>query len=305
MRKRYYIMFVARDADGELLKVPIPLHYVCMFLVGAIVGMLTITGMAGSYTRMLLKTERFNQLRTEKETLKQNYTKLEKVAQEKEVQVASLGSLASEVSALYGLRAATMRQPAAVDDSSPDRFNDSFYQLATLRTSALSGVATIGISSGMTGGNVTLGDWSRMAAAPTLWPVDGRVTGSFGERIDPFNGEGAFHTGVDISSTFGSTVVAPADGVVRLADSMTGYGRCIVIDHGNGITTLYGHLANFAVMEGQTVHRGETIGYVGQSGRSTGPHLHYEVRIHNVPVNPYKYLRASANQMARFNAQGD
>src|SRR2546423_9713256 len=99
MRKRYYIMFVARDTDGELLKVPIPLHYVYMFLVGAVVGMLTITSMAGSYTRMLLKTERFNELRSEKETLRQNYTKLEQVAQEKDVQVASLGSLASEVSA--------------------------------------------------------------------------------------------------------------------------------------------------------------------------------------------------------------
>ena len=98
MRKRYYIMLVARGADGELLKVPIPLHYMYTFLVGAVIGMLTITGMAGSYGRMLLKTSRFNELRTEKEALKKNYRQLEEVAQDKELQVASLAPLASEVS---------------------------------------------------------------------------------------------------------------------------------------------------------------------------------------------------------------
>ena len=103
MRKRYYIMFVTRDAEGELVKVPIPVHYLYIFVVGAVIGMLTITGMAGSYTRMLMKVARFNQLRTEKDALSRNYNKLEKVAQEKDVQVASLGSLANEVSALYGL----------------------------------------------------------------------------------------------------------------------------------------------------------------------------------------------------------
>ena len=101
LRKRYYIMFVARDSDGQLLKIPIPVHYLYMFVAGAIIGMLTITGMAGSYTRMLAKTLRFNQMRSEQETLKKNYTQLEKVAEAKETQVASLSSLASEVSALY------------------------------------------------------------------------------------------------------------------------------------------------------------------------------------------------------------
>src|SRR4029077_16535705 len=104
MRKRYYIMFVARDADGELVKMPIPLHYLYMFIAGALIGMLTITGMAGSYTRMLVKVARFNQLRSEKDAITRNYKKLEEVAHEKDVQVASLGLLASDVSALYGLK---------------------------------------------------------------------------------------------------------------------------------------------------------------------------------------------------------
>jgi murein DD-endopeptidase MepM/ murein hydrolase activator NlpD len=128
------------------------------------------------------------------------------------------------------------------------------------------------------------------------------VTGSFGERIDPFNGEGAFHSGIDISAAYGQAVIAPADGIVEFADTMGGYGRAIILDHGHGITTRYGHLSNFAVVAGQHIHRGETIGYVGLSGRSTGPHLHYEVRINDTPVNPHKYLRLTMASAGGFAA---
>ena len=104
MRKRYYIIFVARQEDGDLRKIPIPLHYAYIFVAAAVIGLFTITGMAGSYSRMLLKTARFNQVRTERETIRHDYLQMEQVAHEKDVQAASLGSLASEVSALYGLR---------------------------------------------------------------------------------------------------------------------------------------------------------------------------------------------------------
>jgi len=144
----------------------------------------------------------------------------------------------------------------------------------------------------------TTADWLRMAAAPTMWPVEGPVTGSFGERIDPFNGEGAFHTGVDISTAYGQAVIAPADGVVTFAAEAAGYGRLMILEHGHGISTRYGHLASFGAAVGQSVRRGDVIGYVGQSGRSTGPHLHYEVRINDVPVNPHKYMRISVAQNA-------
>jgi hypothetical protein len=105
LRKRFYILFVARDDDGQLRKIPIPVHYLYVLVVGGAIGMLSLTGIASSYSRMLLKVARYNQLRTEKEELKNRYSQLEKVAQEKDIQVASLGSLASEVSALYGLKA--------------------------------------------------------------------------------------------------------------------------------------------------------------------------------------------------------
>ncbi|MGA2962157.1 MAG: M23 family metallopeptidase [Candidatus Korobacteraceae bacterium] len=291
MRKRFYILFVARDAEGHLRKIPISLHYVYVFLAGAIIGMLTITGMAGSYTRMLLKTERFNELRNQKEQLRNQYSKLEQVSHEKDIQVASLGSIASEVSALYGLKSDSKLAQGAQLESRSDEFQVSLDRLYALRRSALSGVANPGLQFGS--GAATLNDWLRVAAAPTLWPVEGKITSSFGERVDPFNGEGAFHSGVDISTTYGTPVLAAGDGAVSFADFMNGYGRIIKIEHGHGFETRYGHLSGFAVAAGQNVKRGQVIGYVGTTGRVTSPHLHYEVRIAETPVNPYKYLRVT------------
>lgn len=310
MRKRFYIIFVAREEDGRLRKIPVPLHYAYIFVAAAIVGAFTITGMAGSYSRMLLKTANFNQVRSQREALRKDYAQLEQVAHEKEVQAASLGSLANEVSALYGLRqnkltsakaAATASAPVVADNSdnfSQQAYTQSLDQLASLRRTALSGQVYQPFGLGVRHPFGNLDDVLSLANAPSLWPVVGPVTSSFGEREDPFNGEGAFHAGVDISSTFGEPVRATADGTVEMADRASGYGREIIIDHGYGVKTCYGHLSGFAVTEGQQVTRGQIIGYVGMSGRSTGPHLHYEVRVRNTPVNPHKYLRETMQQLA-------
>ena len=293
MRKRYYIMFVARDSDGQLLKIPIPVHYLYVFVAGALIGMFTITGMAGSYTRMLAKTLRFNQLRSEKDTLAKNYNHLEKVAKEKDVQVASLGSIANEVSTLYGLKPEPMLEAAPKDAVGAERFTSSLDHFYALRTSAMSGVAANAIGFGTN--NATLDDWMKLASAPSLWPIEGRIMSTFGERIDPFNGEGAFHRGVDISGGYGQAILAPADGVVESADVRNGYGKTVVLNHGYGYSTLFGHMSGFAVAVGQHVQRGDVIGYIGISGRSTGPHVHYEVRINDVAVNPHKYMRTTLN----------
>jgi murein DD-endopeptidase MepM/ murein hydrolase activator NlpD len=302
LRKRFYILFVARGEDGQLRKIPIPLHYVYVLAAGAAIGFLSLTGIASSYARMLLKVSRYNELRTQKEELTNRYSRLEQVAKERDIQVASLGSLASEVSSLYGLKSSPMLVAASSSEKVQDaQISQSLDRLYTLKSTALSGAATTGISLGLTR-DVTPADWMRANSAPNLWPVEGPVTGSFGERIDPFNGEGAFHSGIDISASYGQAVIAPADGVVEFADYMGGYGRAIIVDHGHGITTRYGHLSNFAVAAGQHVHRGDTIGYVGLSGRSTGPHLHYEVRINDTPVNPHKYLRLTMASAGGFAA---
>jgi murein DD-endopeptidase MepM/ murein hydrolase activator NlpD len=295
VRKRYYILFVARGSEGELRKIPIPLHYLYVFLAGALIGMMTITGMAGSYTRMLMKVMNYNELRTEREALRQRYSTLEKVAREKEIQAASLSSLADEVSSLYGLKSESLLTRSAANDS-VQQDSASVERLYALKTSAMSGATTLGISFGPQR-NASMSDWLRLASSPAIWPVEGTVTGSFGERIDPFNGEGAFHSGIDISTSYGHAVIAPADGVVTFADVHTGYGRLVILEHAHDISTRYGHLGGFAVAPGQLVHRGDVIGYVGLTGRSTGPHLHYEVRIHDVPVNPYHYLRTTVARL--------
>jgi len=301
LRKRFYIFFVARGEDGQLRKISIPIQYLYVLVAGAAIGVLSLTGIASSYTRMLYKVSQFNRLRTEKDQLKDRYSRLEEVAKERDIQVASLGSLASEVSALYGLKSDHEMMTASSGKIEDAQVTSSMDQLYALKNTALTGAATVGISLGLTR-NVTTADWVRANSAPNLWPVEGQITGSFGERIDPFNGEGAFHTGVDISANVGTPIIAPADGMVDFADFLGGYGRAVIIDHGHGITTRYGHLASFVVAAGQYIHRGDTIGYVGMSGRSTGPHLHYEVRINDIPVNPYKYLRITLAHLGGFAA---
>ena len=302
MRKRFYILFVTRGEDGQLRKIPIPIHYLYVFVVGAAVGILGLTGIAQSYMRMLMKTSQYNELRAEKDDLRNRYTHLEQVAKERDMQVASLGSLANEVSSLYGLKPDPVLMAVAASDQVEDeQVNSSLDRLATLKTTALSGATTAGLSLGFTG-NATTADWIRANSAPNLWPVEGPITGSFGARIDPFNGEGSFHSGVDIGAAIGEPIIAPADGVIVFSDFMGGYGRAVVIDHGHGITTRYGHLKSFAVFPGQHIHRGDTIGYVGDTGRSTGPRLHYEVRINDTPVNPHKYLRTTYAHLGGFAA---
>jgi murein DD-endopeptidase MepM/ murein hydrolase activator NlpD len=303
LRKRYYIIFVSREEDGDLRKIPVPLHYAYIFIAAAVVGLFTITGLAGSYSRMLLKTARFNQVRTESETLRKDYLRMEEVAHEKDVQAASLGSLASEVSALYGLEqsrhaknaARTLATTAASDTLSDQQYYQSLDAFLALRSSAMSGqvASRLDLNERFPLGST---DLAMAIDGPSLWPVQGTVTSSFGERLDPFRGEGAFHSGIDIATSIGDAVRATADGTVLKASMGNGYGREVVLDHGHGISTLYAHLSGFAVTVGQDVRRGDIIGYVGSSGRSTGPHLHYEVRIHDTPVNPHKYLRETMTQ---------
>lgn len=129
-----------------------------------------------------------------------------------------------------------------------------------------------------------------LAHTPTIAPVVGVITDGFGPRIDPITRQAAFHDGLDISAAFATPVRAPADGLVVFADRESGYGRLVKINHGYGFFTLYGHLDRILVKEGQRVKRGEVIGRVGMTGRTTGPHLHYEVWKDGEKQNPLHYI---------------
>ena len=163
LRKRYYILFVARDEDGRIRKIPLPLRYAYGFVAAALVGAFTIVGLAGSYTRMLLKTESYNQVRLDRENLRKNFRHMAQIAHDRDVQVASLGALASEVTALYGLRQnkLTSAAPAAAgaptpstlalsDDVNQQQLKLSIDQFYDLRKQALSGRVSRALESGLT-----------------------------------------------------------------------------------------------------------------------------------------------------------
>jgi murein DD-endopeptidase MepM/ murein hydrolase activator NlpD len=324
-KKRFYILFVSREHDGTINKVPIPLHYAYIFVAAAVIGMFTVTGLAGSYTRMLVKTSRFNQLRQDHESLQKDYAALESQARQKDVQAASLGSLATEISAIYGItahkigsiRVGKASPVVAAASTAPlkdaevgngslnkDAYYKSIDAFYALRSSAmdiesdrrLAGAPDIARMTNPLMPGHDLGGFALSGLSadetPDLWPVTGPITSSFGERENPFGGdEGEFHPGIDIAGPLGTPIHATADGVVTAAEVVNGYGRMVTIDHGHGLETLYGHMSGYAVTAGQSVIRGQVIGYIGHTGRTTGNHVHYEVRIHNTPVNPHRYLR--------------
>ena len=322
MRKRY-IVYVTQGEDGTVERVGVPMRYVYIFVVAALMGMFTIAGMAGSYSRMLVKAESVNSMRDQLAMTRMDYAGLEKKVHEKDIQAASLGSLATEVSAIYGLTAGKLTHThglrkgnsAAVEtakeplkDDSANLTDDSYYKsldtFYALKATASKGLALQqGVDPNL-GVRSALGDFASfdMAAGinvPDMWPIMGPINSGFGERVDPVlgNGDGEFHKGVDIGGKDGTPVHAPAGGRVVKVGLGSGYGREIEIDHGNGILTLYGHLQGYNVVEGQTVVKGEVIGFVGHSGHVTGPHLHYEVQVRGLAVNPHKYLRTTMAQL--------
>ncbi len=127
---------------------------------------------------------------------------------------------------------------------------------------------------------------------PTLWPTSGRITSDFGPRRDPFVWKQSFHDGLDIAGSYGQSIKAAASGKVIFTDYMNVYGNALIIDHGNGLTTFYGHTSSFVARKGSTVEKGDIVARVGSSGRSTGPHLHFKVCLNDTPVDPLKYLEA-------------
>lgn len=131
---------------------------------------------------------------------------------------------------------------------------------------------------------------SLLASIPSVWPARGWVTSDFGQRLDPYTAERVMHQGLDIAAPHGKEVQAPSDGTVVFAGLEGGYGNVLVIDHGYGIKTRYGHLSQILVKAGERVERGQDVAMIGNTGRSTGPHLHYEVRVNGVPQNPRKFI---------------
>jgi murein DD-endopeptidase MepM/ murein hydrolase activator NlpD len=278
----YFIVVLAHSLHGRLRRVHIPYAVIYSIIGLAIFGAISLVAVVGSYLRMADKTARFNELRDEVAHLRSSYGKLEKAAKVKDEQLATFQMYASEVSTIFGLRSKLEEPKSIVAEAPPvPTLRESLEQYNLLRTAEFSRYRQSNLL--FQGG-----------ARPSLWPVNGRLMSYFGRREDPFSGAGAIHTGVDISVPSGTPVHVSADGVVTFAGYHSGYGRIVTVDHGAGCTTHYAHLSRLDVIAGQRLHRGDVIALSGASGRATGPHLHYEIRVNGVAVNPYPYLKRSA-----------
>jgi murein DD-endopeptidase MepM/ murein hydrolase activator NlpD len=290
MKPTSYTVLIAAGPQGKLRKLHVSVYFLYLMVVLAFVGGITVLGAMGSYTRMLWKVANYNEVRGERDTLKVQFKQMQTMVKDTNRQLSSLQSLATDVAMSYGivrfrqtpfgLAEAPLASQAAYEQA-VDRFN--------FLVRNASAVAVVGQGLRLMPGR-SLED---LAYIPSIWPVMGRLTGGFGERMDPFSGEGAFHAGVDISSYYGDAVRATADGIVVEQETRAGYGRLVVIEHGFGISTWYGHLSRYATRVGAQVKRGEVIGYEGATGRATAPHVHYEVRLYGNPVNPWRYLRGA------------
>lgn len=293
MEKESYNLLFFPGAHGRLRKVRLSSHVVSLILAFYVVGVITVAALANTYAKMLFKVSDYNSLRAERDALRIQNRALESAVSRTNARLDSLQSLAAEVALTYGFGTGQRtRFPSGVLAASAGRHSPLepthctwLYAFNVLEASRFISPG------GPAAESLFLGPLRDDSATPSIWPVRGSITAGFGQRLDPFTGEGAFHAGVDIAAPAGTLVRAAADGILFHAGPEAAYGNEILIDHGYGVATKYGHLARTLVVIGQEVKRGQVIGTVGMTGRTTGPHLHYEVLIHDTPVNPSKYLR--------------
>ncbi len=297
--KKSYTLVIASSQRGTVRKLRVPAYALHALAALVAVGGITVLGAVGSYSRMLWKVANYDQLRREQATLQKRYSNLQEMVRDSNQRLSSLQSLATEVAVSYGImrfrntpfglaeEAAGNPLEADAGDNHQRTVDQYYFLMKNASSVALAAQGGLQLMPGRA--------WSDLSYTPSMWPVHGYISGSFGERLDPFNGEGAFHAGVDISSNYGDPVRATADGLVTAVEMRAGYGRVVVVDHGFGLSTWYGHLSGFNTNIGTRVTRGAVIGFVGTSGRATGPHVHYEVRLRGAPVNPWRYLRGAAS----------
>ena len=241
-------------------------------------------GLFSSYLRMSWQVSHYNQLSADFDRLRGRYQELQRQSRQHNEQMASLETLANEVTVAYGINSpaqSSATKPLGSAASLAPNVKESIVEYNFLKAASYSGIY-----------HRYAYQW-QSHTLPSLWPVNGLLSSSFGGRSDPFSGEGAFHTGIDLVATSGTPVHATADGVVTSAGWGGAYGKLVVIDHGNGLETYYAHLSQLLIIPGQEVRSGQVIALSGGTGRATGPHMHYEVRLHGTPVNPYKYMARS------------
>jgi len=276
----FFILELAHSTPGRAPRINITPKR--LLYVAVLFGFMALIagGLFSRYVQMSWKAQRYNELHANFDRLRTRYLELQRISLQHNEQMASLESLATEVSVEYGIRrpASTAGTVDLGPVGSAPQTKESIEQYNFLKAASFSGIY-----------HRYAHQW-QSHVVPSAWPLEGVVRSPFGARSDPFSGEGAFHTGIDLAAASGTPVRVTADGVVVSAGWSSGYGKLITIDHGNGVETYYAHLSQSLVVPGQEVRIGQVIALSGGTGRSTSPHLHYEIRVGGTPVNPYRYL---------------
>lgn len=285
MDQNCLVLDLESSGEGCLKRIQISYRSLIILFVSAVALTIGVFALGSIYLRMSWKVSHYDKLAADLDRLRNRYRELQRVSRQHNEQMASLETLASEVSVAYGLHEPTTAKSSSiselVDNPLTPTVKESMQEFNFLKTASFGGIY-----------KRSSYQW-QIHTQPTSWPLVGVVRSSFGGRSDPLSGEGAFHTGIDLAAPKGTPVHVTADGVVLSSGWAGGYGKLVVVDHGNGIHTYYAHLSRLAVVPGEEVHSGETIAYSGSTGRSTGPHVHYEIRLAGTPVNPYKYMTRS------------
>ena len=290
MANEFYTLIVVPHARARFRKFQVSLRLTRWVAAAAGVLVLVMVGILVHYTWMSVEMAELRRLRTENMALATKAKAYEENAGRLQAKVLALQNTVTKLGLMAG-----------VEDALPDARVGGVGGLSRLETAAPS----LDIESSLSSLDRTVSALTEkssqiesvfedrhqvLASTPSIWPVRGYLSAGFGNRIDPFTGLRDFHPGIDISTPIGTKVVVPANGVVVFTGVKGGYGNAIVIDHGYGVMTRYAHLDGFNVHPGQRVKRGDVIGFVGNSGRSTAPHLHYEVWVSDQMQNPIRFI---------------
>ena len=299
MARSFYTFIIVPNASSRLHKLRLTMSVLYILAAIGAISFLVTLGLGFSYAKMAFIVADYNKLQAENVDLKVQKKNLEVSTVRLGTKLTALENLSEKLTSLIQNDSLNKRFPkltvpavggSKVDYPTADLIGNSNLRsdvdVLKDRTTDLESQMRLLESVAVTRANI-------IRYTPTIWPVKGNISSHYGSRPDPFNGDAEMHLGLDISALYGSLVHAPADGIVVYAQRKSAYGNLVVLDHGNGLTTRHGHLSRFNVHVGQRVHKNDVIAFVGTTGRSTAPHLHYEVRLNDRPVNPRTYLPRS------------
>ena len=304
MRARRYTVLIADRSSGVVRRAGISLRPA----IAAVLGVLALPVLMGLGAKWSARTE-IDQLRSANSQLQAENGNYRAATGELTGQIQSLEGVINDL----GTRAtldpqqarAVQKLPAVVKAHAAGGVTQPSSAIGDVVSSLSSPEDTFGVLRDLLQGLESRLNYVRRnvetrealaAATPSIWPAHGWLTGTFGGRSDPFTGEPGYHQGIDIATDRGQPVYATANGSVESTGSVGDYGNLIVLKHAFGLATRYGHLSRFAVVPGQHVKRGDIIGYVGSTGRSTGAHLHYEILANDHLINPLQLLTQPANR---------